>query len=112
MLPLQIIPPGLQKLIIINFIQLHPPRLNLHLAENIILVIAQLPVQRSQLRRSQSPRRGLHDVDVGDGGVVGIFGDVQCDGCKADGFAEEPAYALLCGSESADDRGGGGLGVF
>lgn len=38
---------------------------------------------------------GLLDVDVVDPGVVGVFFNVEGYGAGEDGFAKEPAYALL-----------------
>lgn len=56
------------------------------------------PVQRPLLRRpADAARRDLGDVDVRvvPGGWVGVLSYGEGDGGEGDGFAEEPAYALL-----------------
>lgn len=66
------------------------------------------PIQRSFLRRPpDAPRRDLRDVDVrGVWGLrVSVFGDGEGDGGEGDGFAEEPAYALLLRVVRSDRSG-------
>ena len=57
------------------------------------------PIQGAVFGRAGDSARGdLFDVDVGGGGVGGVvyvLGDGEGDGGHGDGFAEEPAYALL-----------------
>lgn len=72
-----------------------PARLALHLAEDVVLVLALLPVQRAQLRRALQPaRRRLLDVDVHHAGLVRVLLDLQVEGGQADGSAGQPADAL------------------
>lgn len=95
MLPLQIIEPRLQKLIIIHIPQLHPPALPLHLPKNLIRVIMVLPIQGAVLHRGDAAGRGdLRDIDVRQI-VFRVFGDGEGDGRERDGAPVEPAYALL-----------------
>lgn len=95
MLPLHIIPPFLQEIIIIDITQLHPPALPFHRSKNLIRMIAILPVQGAVLNGGDATGRGdLRDVDVGKI-VFRIFGDGKGDGSERDGAAEKPAYALL-----------------
>ena len=96
MLPLQIIEPRLQKLIIIHIPQLHPPALPLHLPENLIRVIMVLPIQGAVLHGGDPAGRGdLRDIDVRQI-VFRVFGDGEGDCRERDGAPVEPAYALLC----------------
>lgn len=97
-LPLQIVPPGLQEIVIVDVLQLDPSRLPVQLAEHAILVLPQLPVQGAVLGRFDPPGRGLLDVDVGHGRavvIVVVLLDDQGDGGQRDGFSHEPANALL-----------------
>ncbi len=97
MLPLQIIPPILQKLIPLHIPQLHPPTAAPHFAENGIGMVAEFPVEGAQLFGFGDAARGdLLDVDVGEAAVF-VLGDGESDGGEADGFAEEPADVLLGG---------------
>ena len=98
MLPLRIIPPGTQPLLIVIILQildLDPPTLPLNLAEYTIFMRPVGPIQRSQLRgAADAPSRGLCDVDVRRA-IFFIFVDRERYGCVGDGFAEEPGDALL-----------------
>ncbi|KAL1998019.1 hypothetical protein VTN02DRAFT_198 [Thermoascus thermophilus] len=82
-------------------------------AEDVVRVLALDPGQDALLGgAADAARGGLLDVDVHDGPVVGgggvgldELGDGEGDGRVADGFAGEPADALLGGvSSSQDDR--------
>lgn len=98
MLPLQIIPPLPEELIIIHILQPHPPRLPLHSPKDAIFVLPLRPIERAQLGRAlHAARGGLSDVNVRDrvGGCV--LGDCERDGGEPDCFAQEPGYALLRG---------------
>ena len=96
MLPLHIIPPRLQELIIIHIPQLHPPALPLHLPENLIRVIMVLPIQGAVLHRGDAAGRGdLRDIDMRHAVVFCVFGDGEGDCGERDGAPVEPSYALL-----------------
>ena len=95
MLPLHIIEPRLQKLIIIHIPQLHPPALPLHLAKNLIRMVMVLPIQGTVLHRGDPAGRGdLGYIDVRQI-VFRVFGDGEGDCRECDGAPVEPAYALL-----------------
>lgn len=62
----------------------------------MVSVLAELVVEDAQLGRAfDAAGRGLLDVDVRYGCVVYVFLGVEGDGCEGDGFAREPADALL-----------------
>lgn len=87
MLPLQIVPPGLQKIVVVDILQLDPSRLPVHLTEHSILVLPQLPVQNPQLLCMNPPRRPLLNIDVGHTSVIDVLLNVQGEGGQRDGFS-------------------------
>lgn len=96
MLPLHIIPPRLQKLIIIHLPQLHPPALPLHLPENLIRMLMVLPIQGAVLHRGDTAGRGhLRYIDMRHAVVFRVFGDGEGDCRERDGAPVKPPYALL-----------------
>jgi hypothetical protein len=67
----------------------------LQLAEDVVFVLALLPVQRAQLRGAlQSAGCGLLDVDVHHPIGIRVLLDAQVDGGQADSRAGQPADAL------------------
>jgi len=101
MLSLHIIPSRLQKFIIIHIPQLHPPTLPLYTSKNPIFMISIYPIKGTVLGRARDAAGGdLLDIDMGKA-VFNVFGDCEGDGCEGDGFAQEPAYALLWGRISS-----------
>ena len=100
MLPLHIVKPRLQKVVVVHIFQLDPPAPRLDLAEDLVFVIAPAVVEGPLFRRAAHAAGGyLVDVDVGVfvGGVVDVFAYGEGDGGVGNGFAEEPGYALLFG---------------
>lgn len=97
MLPLQIIPPDLEKIVVVDISQLDPSRLRVHLTEHSIRVLPQLPVQNPQLLRPNAPGRRLLNIDVGHTSVIDVLLDGQGEGGQRDGFSQEPIDALLSG---------------
>ena len=98
MLPLHIVIPRLQEVVVVDVCQLDPPAPALHLSEYLVLVLAPGVVEGALLRRAADAAGGyLGDVDVGEfvGGVIEVLGDGEGDGGVGDGFAEEPGHALL-----------------
>lgn len=100
MLPLHIVIPSLQKVVVVHIRQLDPPTPALDLAEYPVLVLPPRVVERAVFRRAAHAAGGdLGDVDVGAlvGCAVDVLAYVQGDGGVGDGFAQEPGYALLVG---------------
>jgi len=81
--------------VIVDILDLDPPRLPIQLAEDMVAVGTLDPVQGAQLRSALEPARGrLVNVNVHDAGFVGVLLDVKVDGRQPDGFARQPADAL------------------
>lgn len=100
MLPLHIIKARLQKVVVVNILQLDPPTLALHFSEYLVLMLAEGVVKGTLFCRAANAAGGyLVDVDVGVfvGGVVDVLINGEGDGGVGDGFAHEPGYALLVG---------------
>ena len=98
MLPLHIVKPGLQEVVLVNILQLDPPTPALHFSKYLIFMIPPGVVKSALFRRAANAAGSyLRDVDVGVffRGVVDVFVDGEGDGGIRYGFAEEPGYALL-----------------
>lgn len=114
MLPVHIVIPRLQEIVVVDVRQLDPSALAFYFAEDVVFVVAPGVVEGAQLFRAADAAGGdLGDVDVGVvlGGVVDVLGNCEGDGGVGDGFAEEPGYALLGWGvryEGDYSRGGGG----
>ena len=113
-LPLHIVIPRLQEVVVVDILQLDPAAPALDLSEDLVLVLAPRVVEGAVLIRAADAAGGyLCDVDVR--ALVGGFVDVlrygEGDGRVGDGFAQEPGYALLgWGVRWGGGCGGGGGG--
>ena len=111
MLPLQIQPPRLQKIVVVDIGQFHPAASGVYFPEDLVLVLAPVVVEGALFSRAADAAGGyLGDVDVGVGGL-GVLGYGEGDGGVGDGFAEEPGYALLSGGVRWEERWGTGRGA-
>lgn len=87
--------PALPQVGVFDGIGIDEARLTMQLAEDVVLMLALLPVQGAQLRGALQPAGGgLLDVDVHDPSVVLVLLDVEVDGGQADERAGKPADAL------------------
>lgn len=87
--------PALLQVGLLDVVEGDEARLARELAEDVVLVLVLLPVQRAQLGRALQPAgRRLLDVDVHQPGVVRVLLDVQIDRGQADGRPGHPAHAL------------------
>ena len=96
-LPLQILPPRLQEVVVVNVCQFDPAASGVYFSEDLVFVLAPVVVEGALFGRAADAAGSyLGDVDVGVI-IFGVLGYGEGDGGVGDGFAEEPGYALLGG---------------